>query len=276
MKIGFSVKFNKAKYPSKKKLIGKYCFLEPVNAKKHAKDLYKNFSLDKKGIDWTYMPTGPYKTFSSFKKYLTTDKLSGNPFFYSIYSKKLKTYCGLASYLRIKPEIGTIEVGWITYAKNLQRTVEATEAMYLMMKNVFENLGYRRYEWKCDSLNKKSLEFNEIVKIGRTHLMDATPITLGQEFSGYVSQIDHGINTIENAIDHLSELPIGGTAVGTGLNTPKGYSSKIVEYISKNSEMSFKESLNKFEGIATHDCIVEMHGALKTVAASVYKISNDI
>ncbi|WP_440678367.1 GNAT family N-acetyltransferase [Candidatus Pelagibacter sp. HIMB1611] len=156
MKIGFSVKFNKAKYPSKKKLIGKYCFLEPVSAKKHAKDLYKNFSLDKKGIDWTYMPTGPYKTFSSFKKYLTTDKLSGNPFFYSIYSKRLKTYCGLASYLRIKPEIGTIEVGWITYAKNLQRTVEATEAMYLMMKNVFENLGYRRYEWKCDSLNKKS------------------------------------------------------------------------------------------------------------------------
>ena len=156
MKIGFSVKFNKAKYPLKKKLIGKYCFLEPVSAKKHAKDLYKNFSLDKKGIDWTYMPTGPYKTFSSFKKYLTTDKLSGNPFFYSIYSKRLKTYCGLASYLRIKPEIGTIEVGWITYAKNLQRTVEATEAMYLMMKNVFENLGYRRYEWKCDSLNKKS------------------------------------------------------------------------------------------------------------------------
>ena len=156
MKIGFSVKFNKAKYPSKKKLIGKYCFLEPVSAKKHAKDLYKNFSLDKKGIDWTYMPTGPYKTFSSFKKYLTTEKLSGNPFFYSIYSKRLKTYCGLASYLRIKPEIGTIEVGWITYAKNLQRTVEATEAMYLMMKNVFENLGYRRYEWKCDSLNKKS------------------------------------------------------------------------------------------------------------------------
>ena len=106
--------------------------------------------------------------------------------------------------------------------------------------------------------------------------MDATPITLGKEFSGYVSQVDHGINTIKNAIHHLSELPIGGTAVSTGLNSPKGYSSKIVEYISKNSEMSFKESLNKFEGIASHDCIVEMHGALKTVAASVYKISNDI
>ena len=144
-------------------------------------------------------------------------------------------------------------------------------AMKIITENTLVNLRKLK-----DSLNKKSQEFNEIVKIGRTHLMDATPITLGQEFSGYVSQIDHGINTIENAIDHLSELPIGGTAVGTGLNAPKGYSSKIVEYISKNSEMSFKESLNKFEGIATHDSIVEMHGAIKTVAASVYKISNDI
>lgn len=155
-KIGFPIKFKKAKYPTKKKLVGKHCVLEPVNVKKHAKDLYENFSIDKEGIDWIYMPTGPYKSFSSFKKYLTTEKLSGNPFFYSIYSKKLKTYCGLASYLRITPEVGTIEVGWITYAKNLQKTVEATEAMYLMMKNAFETLGYRRYEWKCDSLNKKS------------------------------------------------------------------------------------------------------------------------
>jgi fumarate hydratase class II len=144
-------------------------------------------------------------------------------------------------------------------------------AMKIITKNTLVNLRKLK-----DSLSKKSKEFNDIVKIGRTHLMDATPITLGQEFSGYVSQINHGINTIENAIGHLSELPIGGTAVGTGLNTPKGYSSKIVEYISKNSEMSFKESSNKFEGISSHDCIVEMHGALKTVAASVYKISNDI
>ena len=144
-------------------------------------------------------------------------------------------------------------------------------AMKIITENTLVNLRKLK-----NSLNKKSKEFNKIVKIGRTHLMDATPITLGQEFSGYVSQVDHGIKTIENALDHLSELPIGGTAVGTGLNTPKGYSSKIVEYISKNSEMSFKESLNKFEGIASHDCIVEMHGALKTVAASVYKISNDI
>ena len=154
--FGNKINFKKAKIPSKKKLNGKYCFLEPVNSKKHSKDLFKNFSLDKKGIDWTYMPTGPYKTEKSLKKYLKAKNFTGNPFFYAIYSKRLQTYCGLASYLRIKPQIGTIEVGWITYAPNLQRTVEATEAMYLMMKNVFENLGYRRYEWKCDALNQKS------------------------------------------------------------------------------------------------------------------------
>ena len=102
------------------------------------------------------MPTGPYKTEKSLKKYLKAKNFTGNPFFYVIYSKRLKTYCGLASYLRIKPQIGTIEVGWITYAPNLQRTVEATETMYLMMKNAFESLGYRRYEWKCDNLNKRS------------------------------------------------------------------------------------------------------------------------
>ena len=154
--IGFSVKFKKAKLPSTRKLVGKYCFLEPVNIQRHSKDLFKNFSLDKKGIDWIYMPSGPFKDETSLKKYLKCKNLPGNPFFYSIYSKRLKAFCGLASYLRIKPKPGTIEVGWITYAKNLQRTIEATEAMYLMMKNAFENLGYRRYEWKCDKLNKRS------------------------------------------------------------------------------------------------------------------------
>ena len=144
-------------------------------------------------------------------------------------------------------------------------------ARKIISKNTLINLKKLR-----DSLDNKSKEFNEVVKIGRTHLMDATPITLGQEFSGYVSQLDHGIKTIENAIGHLSELPIGGTAVGTGLNTPKGYSKKVVDYISKNTGLSFKESPNKFEGIASHDCIVEMHGALKTISASIYKVSNDI
>ena len=120
--------------------------------------------------------------------------------------------------------------------------------MKIISKNTLINLKKLR-----DSLNNKSKEFNEVVKIGRTHLMDATPITLGQEFSGYVSQLNHGIKTIENAVGHLSELPIGGTAVGTGLNTPKGYSEKVVDYISKNTDLSFKESPNKFEGIASHD-----------------------
>ena len=155
-KRGFRVKFIKAKFPSKKKLIGKYCYLEPVNVKKHSKDLFKNFSKDKKGIDWIYMPQGPFKNEISLKKYLKDKNLTGNPFFYTIYSKRLKTFCGLASYLRIKPQVGTIEVGYITYAKNLQKTVEATEAMFLMMKNAFDKLGYRRYEWKCDNLNKRS------------------------------------------------------------------------------------------------------------------------
>ena len=144
-------------------------------------------------------------------------------------------------------------------------------AMKIITNNTLVNLEILR-----DSLNKKSKEFNKIVKIGRTHLMDATPITLGQEFSGYVAQIDNGIKSIKNAMDHLSELPIGGTAVGTELNTPKGYSKKVVENISKNSGFKFKESPNKFEGIASHDCIVEMHGAIKTAATSIYKISNDI
>ena len=144
-------------------------------------------------------------------------------------------------------------------------------AMKIITDNTLVNLKILR-----DSLNKKSKEFNKIVKIGRTHLMDATPITLGQEFSGYVAQIDNGIKSINNAMDHLSELPIGGTAVGTELNTPKGYSKKVVENISKNSGLKFKESPNKFEGIASHDCIVEMHGAIKTAATSIYKISNDI
>ena len=155
-KMGYRVKFIKAKFPSKKRLIGKYCYLEPVNVKKHSKDLFKNFSKDKKGIDWIYMPQGPFKNEISLKKYLKDKNLTGNPFFYTIYSKRLKTFCGLASYLRIKPQVGTIEVGYITYAKNLQRTVEATETMFLMMKNAFDKLGYRRYEWKCDNLNERS------------------------------------------------------------------------------------------------------------------------
>ena len=153
LKLGFTVKFKKIKLPSKKKLIGKYCFLEPINIKKHSKDLYKNFSLDKKNIIWTYLPYGPFKSHGSFKKWLKSFCLNKDPFFYAIYSKKHKQYCGMASYLRITPEHGSIEVGHINYSPILQNTTEGTETMYLMMKNAFEVLGNRRYEWKCNNLN---------------------------------------------------------------------------------------------------------------------------
>jgi RimJ/RimL family protein N-acetyltransferase len=156
LKLGFTVKFKKTKLPSKKKLIGKYCFLEPINIKKHSKDLYKNFSLDKKNIIWTYLPYGPFKSYGSFKKWLKSFCLNKDPFFYAIYSKKYKQYCGMASYLRITPEHGSIEVGHINYSPILQNTTEGTETMYLMMKNAFEVLGNRRYEWKCNNLNSAS------------------------------------------------------------------------------------------------------------------------
>ena len=156
LKLGFTVKFKKTKLPSKKKLIGKYCFLEPINIKKHSKDLYKNFSLDKKNIIWTYLPYGPFKSYGSFKKWLKSFCLNKDPFFYAIYSKKHKQYCGMASYLRITPEHGSIEVGHINYSPILQNTTEGTETMYLMMKNAFEVLGNRRYEWKCNNLNSAS------------------------------------------------------------------------------------------------------------------------
>jgi fumarate hydratase class II len=126
------------------------------------------------------------------------------------------------------------------------------------------------------TLHQKAIDFNNIVKIGRTHFMDATPLTLGQEFSGYVSQLDHGIKAIKNSLAHLSELALGGTAVGTGLNTPKGYSELVANHIAKLSGHPFITAHNKFESLAAHDAIVEAHGALKTVAVSLMKIGNDI
>lgn len=127
-----------------------------------------------------------------------------------------------------------------------------------------------------DTLDRKSKEFKDIVKIGRTHFMDATPLTLGQEFSGYVSQLDHGIRAIENTLPHLAELALGGTAVGTGINTPEGYDVKVAEVIAQLTGLPFVTAQNKFEALAAHDAIVEAHGALKTVAASLMKIGNDI
>ncbi|TXD82952.1 class II fumarate hydratase [Subsaximicrobium wynnwilliamsii] len=127
-----------------------------------------------------------------------------------------------------------------------------------------------------NTLHNKSQEFKEIVKIGRTHLMDATPITLGQEFSGYVSQLDHGIKALENTLPHLAELALGGTAVGTGLNTPKGYSELVASYIAKFTGLPFVTAENKFEALAAHDALVETHGALKQLAVALNKIANDI
>ena len=127
-----------------------------------------------------------------------------------------------------------------------------------------------------NQLHEKAQEFKDVVKIGRTHLMDATPLTLGQEFSGYVSQLDHGLKALENTLPHLSELALGGTAVGTGLNTPKGYAVLVANYIAKFTGYPFVTAENKFEALAAHDALVETHGALKQLAVSLNKIANDI
>jgi len=126
------------------------------------------------------------------------------------------------------------------------------------------------------TLQKKSSEFNAVVKIGRTHLMDATPLTLGQEFSGYAAQLSHGIKALKNTLAHLSELALGGTAVGTGLNTPAGYDVLAAKYIAKFTELPFITAENKFEALAAHDALVETHSALKQIAVSLNKIANDI
>ncbi|QLB20744.1 fumarate hydratase, class II [Vespertiliibacter pulmonis] len=126
------------------------------------------------------------------------------------------------------------------------------------------------------TLADKATAFADVVKIGRTHLMDATPLTLGQEFSAYAAQLAFGIKALENTLPHLAELALGGTAVGTGLNTPKGYDVKVADYIAKFTGLPFITAQNKFEALATHDAIVETHGALKQLAVSLYKIANDV
>ncbi len=127
-----------------------------------------------------------------------------------------------------------------------------------------------------DTLKEKAEAYMEVVKIGRTHWMDATPLTLGQEFSGYVSQLEHGLKSLVNSLDHMTELALGGTAVGTGINTPEGYSELVARHIARFTDLPFITGLNKFEGLAAHDAIVETHGALKTLAVSLMKIGNDI
>jgi len=149
-------------------------------------------------------------------------------------------------------------------------------AMHIAAYKVLVDVTVPGLEVLRDTLKEKSKKFMKVVKIGRTHFMDATPLTLGQELSGYVSQLDHGIAAIKNTYKHLSEIALGGTAVGTGLNTPKGYDVLVAKKIAEISGLPFITGKNKFEGLAAHDAIVEAHGALKTVAVSLMKIGNDI
>lgn len=149
-------------------------------------------------------------------------------------------------------------------------------AMHIAAYKMLVDITLPGIEELRDTLAAKSREFMHIVKIGRTHLMDATPLTLGQEISGYVAQLDHGLKAIRHTLPHLSELALGGTAVGTGINTPPGYAAMVVAKISGLTGLPFVSALNKFEALAAQDALVETHGALKTVAVSLMKIANDV
>jgi fumarate hydratase class II len=149
-------------------------------------------------------------------------------------------------------------------------------AMHIAAYKLLVDVTIPGVEKLRDTLAAKSKEFMNVVKIGRTHFMDATPLTLGQEFSGYVSQLTHGLRAIKNALPHLAELALGGTAVGTGINTPDGYAKTVAGNIAKLTGLPFVSAENKFEALAAHDAVVEAHGALKTVAVSLMKIANDV
>jgi fumarate hydratase class II len=149
-------------------------------------------------------------------------------------------------------------------------------AMHIAAYKILAETTIPGIEKLRDALAEKSNAFMHIVKIGRTHFMDATPLTLGQEFSGYVSQLDHGLKAIKNTLPHLAELALGGTAVGTGINTPEGYAENVARHIATLTGLPFVTAENKFEALAAHDAIVETHGALKMIAVSLMKIANDI
>jgi fumarate hydratase, class II len=149
-------------------------------------------------------------------------------------------------------------------------------AMHIAAYQILMEVTIPGIEKLRDTLQEKSEAYMDVVKIGRTHLMDATPITLGQELSGYVAQLNHGLRAIRNTLTHLSELALGGTAVGTGINTPNGYAEKVAAHIADLTGLPFVTAPNKFESLAAHDGIVEAHGALKMVAVSLMKIANDI
>ena len=149
-------------------------------------------------------------------------------------------------------------------------------AMHIAAYKMLVEITIPGIEKLRDTLAAKSKEYMHLVKIGRTHFMDATPLTLGQEFSGYVSQLNHGLKALGNTLPHLSELALGGTAVGTGINTPDHYPENVAAHISGLTGLPFITAENKFEALAAHDAIVEAHGALKTLAVSLMKIANDI
>jgi fumarate hydratase, class II len=149
-------------------------------------------------------------------------------------------------------------------------------AMHIAAYKILTEVTIPGIEKLRDTLQAKSTQYMHVVKIGRTHFMDATPLTVGQELSGYVSQLNHGLKAIKNTLEHLSELALGGTAVGTGINTPKGYSENVAKHIATLTGLPFITAENKFEALAAHDAIVETHGALKTVAVSLMKIANDV
>ena len=149
-------------------------------------------------------------------------------------------------------------------------------AMHISAYTILQDVTLPGLHHLHSALQKKASEFDSVVKIGRTHCMDATPVTLGQEISGYASQVDHAIRAINHTLSHLSELALGGTAVGTGLNTPEGYDELVANKIAELTGLPFRTGENKFEGLAAHDAIVESHGALKVAAAALMKIGNDI
>jgi RimJ/RimL family protein N-acetyltransferase len=144
-------------HPPRTPLVGRLCRLEPLDAAKHAADLHAAHAADAEGRNWTYLPYGPFASAAEYRAWLGGKETSDDPLFFTIVSLASERPVGVAAYLRIDPEMGCIEVGHLSYSPALQRTAAATEAMYLMMRRAFEELGYRRYEWKCDSLNAPSL-----------------------------------------------------------------------------------------------------------------------
>ena len=155
--IGFTVDdWHECQLPSHTDMNGHFCRLEALNVDKHAEDLYHSFSEDSNQHNWTYLPYGPFNDYESFYLWLKDNCLDIDPLFHTVIDQHTQSAVGLASYLRINPKVGVIEVGHIHFSPKLQQTAMSTEAMYLMMQRVFDELGYRRYEWKCDALNAKS------------------------------------------------------------------------------------------------------------------------